>query len=72
MEAVGAHVSAIKGRLMTVAEEFLTVKEVIAMTRLSRTTISALVTRDEFAKPRKIGRAVRFLRSDVVEWMAKQ
>ncbi len=51
-------------------DRFLTIKEVIARTRISRGTIYRKIQNGSFPSPRKIGdRAVRWLESDIQDWM---
>ena len=54
-------------------DSFMTMREVMEVTKLSRSTIYRLTAADGgFVKPKKIGKSVRFLRSEVLAWMAKQ
>jgi prophage regulatory protein len=47
---------------------FLTVKQVIARTGLSRSTIWRLVRKGDLPSPIKIGRSVRWRESDLDKW----
>lgn len=60
---------------LTVAEaahesEVLTVEEVAALLRLDRKTVYGMVQRNEIPGARECGRAIRFHRSTVLEWLA--
>ena len=53
-------------------ERFLRISDVIARTSLSRSYIYALIGRDEFPPPRKLGaRCSRWVESEVDDWIAK-
>ncbi|MCC7537548.1 MAG: helix-turn-helix domain-containing protein [Deltaproteobacteria bacterium] len=47
----------------------LTADEVAALLRLERKTVYAAVQRGEIPGARRIGRAIRFSRSAVLEWL---
>lgn len=53
--------------------ELLTIREVTALTKLSRTTIWRRVSEGTFPRPIRVGpRAVRWLRWQVEEWIASR
>ncbi|MDC8753827.1 AlpA family transcriptional regulator [Erythrobacter sp. sf7] len=56
----------------TAQPTLLTIKEVLRLTRLGRSTAYRLLSAGSFPNPIKIGRSSRWLKSDVDEWIAKQ
>ena len=58
-------------RTKTDAPTLLTLREVIAMTRMSRSQIYALIAAGEFPRPIRVGaRAVRWIEHEMVEFIA--
>jgi len=48
---------------------FYTLKEVLGMLRISRSTVERMCKRGEFPRPQKIGGRVKFFRPSVEAWI---
>ena len=53
-------------------DHFMTIDEVVAVTRFSRAKIYRLVQKGDFPAQRKIGASARWMASEVHGWMARQ
>ena len=51
-------------------EKMLRVSDVLKLLPIGRSTLFAWVSRDEFPKPRKLGRISFWTESDILEWQA--
>jgi excisionase family DNA binding protein len=50
----------------------MSMRQVISMVQLCRSTIEKMVARGEFPRPRKVGGKILFDRAEVVAWWERQ